>query len=138
MNFSYVAFDRGGKATRGAVDSGSESEARENLRARGLFVTELVAAANAAPAPAGKVSPLARFGGGKGRRLRNLVTFTRQLHVLVSSGTPLVQALGALERPVLDSCDYRCGCDPAPRPPEENDGRDGESHAPDVSGGGHR
>jgi len=52
--------------------------------------------------PPGQVSPLPRFGAGKGRRLRNLVTFTRQLHVLVSSGTPLVQALGALERQAKD------------------------------------
>ena len=78
MNFSYVAFDRAGKAARGAVDAASEPEARENLRARGLFVTEVAAATNAAPALPGKVSPLSRFGGGKGRRLRNLVTFTRQ------------------------------------------------------------
>ncbi len=38
--------------------------------------------------------------GGKGRRLKDLAMFTRQLYVLVASGTPLVQALGALERQV--------------------------------------
>ncbi len=39
---------------------------------------------------------------GKGRRLKNLSMFTRQLSVLVSSGTPLVEALGALERQAKD------------------------------------
>ena len=33
-----------------------------------------------------------------GRRLKNLSSFARQLHVLVSSGTPLAQALSAVER----------------------------------------
>src|SRR3954469_2093946 len=35
---------------------------------------------------------------GSGKRLKNLAMFTRQLSVLVSSGTPLVQAIASLER----------------------------------------
>ena len=37
-----------------------------------------------------------------GARLKNLATLSRQLHVLVSSGTPLVQALSAVERQCED------------------------------------
>ena len=50
-------------------------------------------------APAGGKKRTGR-AGGKGRRLKDLAMFTRQLYVLVASGTPLVQALGALERQV--------------------------------------
>ena len=39
---------------------------------------------------------------GRNRALKNLTNFTRQLHVLIVSGTPLVQALGALERQSKD------------------------------------
>ena len=38
----------------------------------------------------------------RGRLLKNLAMFTRQLSVLMTSGTPLVQALGALERQSAD------------------------------------
>ena len=41
-----------------------------------------------------------RFGGS--RRLENLAMFARQLYVLVSCGTPVVQALQALERQTKD------------------------------------
>jgi type II secretory pathway component PulF len=39
---------------------------------------------------------------GKGRRLRNLAVFTRQLHILVVSGSTVVDALTALERQTKD------------------------------------
>jgi type IV pilus assembly protein PilC len=40
--------------------------------------------------------------GGAGWRLKNLSMFARQLHVLVSSGTALTQALTAIERQTTD------------------------------------
>jgi type II secretory pathway component PulF len=105
MTFTYVAFDKSGKSAQGSIEAGSASEATDTLRARGLFVTSVVqgngdgAAAIAGSETASRKS--AKFFG-RARRLRNLVTFTRQLHVLVSSGTPLVQSLTALERQSTD------------------------------------
>jgi type II secretory pathway component PulF len=40
---------------------------------------------------------------GKGRKLKNLAVFTRQLAVLVASGVALADALGALERQSKDA-----------------------------------
>lgn len=109
MKFGYQGFDATGKAVSGSVEAAGADDAIESLRRQGLFVTEVRggeaaagaksnAAATSAPARPGLLS---RFTGGrlgKGKRLKNLSMFTRQLSVLVSSGTPLVDALGALER----------------------------------------
>ncbi len=35
---------------------------------------------------------------GKGGRLKNVAMFMRQMHVLISTGSPLIEALSALER----------------------------------------
>lgn len=97
--FTYTAFDRAGKASPGVIEAAGEAEAREALRHKGLFVTKIAEASDGAA-----VEP-ARSGDGRvsrGRALKNLTNFTRQLHVLIASGTPLVQALGALERQSKD------------------------------------
>lgn len=94
MKFNYQAFDSKGAATRGDIDASSEAEATDLLRRRDLFVSEIVGATDfeASGASGGSMA------GGK--RLRNLAMFSRQMHVLISSGTPLVQALSAVERQV--------------------------------------
>ena len=89
MKFQYKAFDRAGKANTDSVEANDAAEATEKLRRQGLYVTEIAASDEA-------------FGGsdkvkgsffGKVRRLRCLAMFSRQLFVLVSTGTPLVQTL---------------------------------------------
>ncbi len=101
QKFAYTAFDRGGKSVPGVIEANSESEAREQLRHKGLFVTAVKESDSAAPAAASSAG-----SGGKrvsrNKALKNLTNFTRQLHVLVVSGTPLVQAIGALERQSKD------------------------------------
>src|SRR5687768_13172185 len=94
MTFHYEAFDPAGRVVTGTIDAGDTSEAIELLRRQGLYVTQADAAAVTV-----KVDPhRRRLRLGRGARLKNLAMFTRQLSVLVSSGTPLVQALAALER----------------------------------------
>jgi type IV pilus assembly protein PilC len=94
MNFAYEAFDPAGKVVNGSVDAADTSEAIEVLRRQGLYVTQVdVTSAGVAVNPHRRRRRL-----GRGARLKNLAMFTRQLSVLVSSGTPLVQALAALER----------------------------------------
>src|SRR5688500_5514720 len=99
MKLAYTAFDEVGKAVNATIEAADANEAIETLRRQGLYVTEIK------PVPQGG----AAGGGGGGRRrmgrgrlLKNLALFTRQLSVLMTSGTPLVQALGALERQSAD------------------------------------
>src|SRR5687768_16248011 len=98
MKLVYTAIDAAGKAVNATIEAADANEAMESLRRQGLYVTEIK------PAPQGGAP-----GGGGGRRrmgrgrlLKNLALFTRQLSVLMTSGTPLVQALGALERQSAD------------------------------------
>lgn len=93
MKFSYEAFDPQGKAALGTIEAADTNEATDALRRQGLYVVSVNAAGATPLALGGKRRRL-----GKGKRLKNLAVFTRQLAVLVSSGTPLVQALISLER----------------------------------------
>ena len=95
MKLAYEAIDGAGKPVSGTLDAGDATDAVEQLRRQGLFVTRIAASGDAdgAGRPRGRRGKL---GGGK--RLKHLAMFTRQLSVLVTSGTPLVQALASLER----------------------------------------
>src|SRR5688500_14448738 len=93
MRYAYSGFDASGKPCRGVVETESEQEARDQLRKQGTFVAEIDAVATSTGA--------ARAGStkvGASRRLRAISTFARQLELLLSGGTPLVQALLAAER----------------------------------------
>lgn len=92
MKLAYTAFDRSGRQVADTVEAASAAEAGEILRRQGLFVTELREAAAAAHAATARVT-----GGGRGG-LRDVSSFMRQLSVLVSTGTPMVEALASLEK----------------------------------------
>jgi type II secretory pathway component PulF len=95
MKFAYTAFDKSGKSIASSIEAATESEAREALRKQELFINDFRAAgASSAPSTIKSI----RYG----LRLKYLATLSRQLHVLVSSGTPLVQALSAVERQCED------------------------------------
>jgi type II secretory pathway component PulF len=100
MKYRYQAFEKSGKAVGGVVDAVTVEEARDLLRRQDLFVTDVRSAEEAA-AP-GAVSRRRPAKVGAGARLRFVATFARQLNVLVASGTPLVQALGAIERQMIN------------------------------------
>lgn len=100
--FAYTAFDRAGKSVPGVIEAAGDSEAREMLRHKGLFVTTLKESADGAAPAGGSSGQSTGRRVGRGRALKNLTNFTRQLHVLIASGTPLVQAMGALERQSSD------------------------------------
>ncbi|MBX3365085.1 MAG: type II secretion system F family protein [Phycisphaeraceae bacterium] len=93
MKYKYRAFDARGTASVGTIEAADEREASDRLREKGLFVSELHVAevAKAAAAASRGLHP------GKGR-LKNLAIFTRQLSVLVGAGTPVIDALSALEK----------------------------------------
>src|SRR4051812_1787720 len=96
MKFIYTAFEKSGKTISNSIEADTEAAAREMLRKQELFVTDFRAAGAGSNANA----EVGRMGYG--RRLKNLATLSRQLHVLVSSGTTLVAALHAVERQTED------------------------------------
>jgi len=98
MKLAYRAYDKSGREVTDTIEAADAVEATQSLRQRGLFVTELDDAAG--PAPAEEKASGRQKRQSRRQRLRDLSMFTRQLHVLVMSGTQLVQALGALRRQV--------------------------------------
>ena len=94
MKLSYTAYDTRGEAVSGTIDSPNVIAATETLRGKGLFVAQITESV-AVPVKVGKKRRLSFKGGNK---TKNLTVFTRQLSVLVRSGSQLTEALGALER----------------------------------------
>jgi len=98
MKLAYVAFDKAGRQVADSIEAGDASEGTETLRRKGLYVTR-IAPGGSAPLPAATPRGRRRLP----RRLKHLAMMMRQLQVLVSCGTPLVQALYALERQTADA-----------------------------------
>ena len=99
MKFSYTAVGNATERTSATtIDAADATEAMDTLRRQGVFVSEIAQASDAAV----KASDPTKGKISRGKRLKHLVNFTRQNRVLVASGTPLVQALIALERQALD------------------------------------
>lgn len=100
MKLAYSAFDKAGKKVSDVLEAESIAEGGELLRRQGLFVTDISAAGGSAPreasSPAGSAAPGAR-------KLREISSFMRQLSVLVSTGTPMVEAIASLERQIPES-----------------------------------
>ncbi len=96
MKLAYQGYDSNGKVVNDTIDAPSAAEATVSLRERGLFVTSI-------DAEAGERKEAVRAGGkrsGKrsGSGIKGLTLFTRQLQVMITTGTPIVQALSALQR----------------------------------------
>lgn len=92
MKFAYKAFESSGKPASGSIDANDANEARETLRKKGIFATEVSeeGAAGRSARPS-NVRP-------EGASLAEVAGFTREIAILVSTGTPLVEALRSLER----------------------------------------
>lgn len=99
MKFRFRAFDRSGKPVAEVIEASTQADAEELLRRRGLFVSEIAATVSHGATGFVHSSHRAR-GGGRGKRLRDMALFVRQLSVLVSTGTPMVDAISSLERPL--------------------------------------
>jgi type II secretory pathway component PulF len=95
MKLAYKAYDGAGKAATGVVEADDTMTATEALRRRGLYVAEVTEQ---------KAATMKNHSGrrqrhvSRGQKLKNIAMFSRQLHVLVSSGTRLVDALRAMAR----------------------------------------
>ncbi len=94
MKLAYKAYDSAGKAINGTIECTDTATATETLRRKGLYIAQI--AESASTSAKGKRKRRLKLIGGQ--KLKNLAMFTRQLSVLVHSGTQLAEALGALQR----------------------------------------
>lgn len=95
MKLAYQGYDSNGKVVKDTIEASSASEATQTLRGRGLFVTTITAAAGD---PGGAGQAKTRRRSGKRSGVKGLTLFTRQLQVMLTTGTPIIQALSALQR----------------------------------------
>ena len=96
MKYRFTAWDRQGRCVEEAVEASSQDDARRLIEQRGLFVSEIAGAGERRSQPTNMTrasrAPLVQPG-----KIRLLAVFARQLSVLVTAGTPLVDALEAVE-----------------------------------------
>ena len=91
MLVTYEALDAQGQLTRDQMEAVGTREAVEHLRRQGLFVTDIRQASEHANKKASGISSLSPR-----LPLKVLVMFTRQLAMLLRSGSGLVPAIAAL------------------------------------------
>lgn len=90
MKVAYEGFTIDGQAVNGTLVVNDRDGARKTLREQGIFATRITDARDAA----------AKTGARVPREV--LAALLRQLSILVSTGTPLVEALSAIERQAED------------------------------------
>ena len=95
--FNYQGVDRAGKKVNGVIDAGNEGELRMQLRTQGIRPTK-IAQAGVLNTDLGQLIK----GSKLGMSLQQLLSFTRQLQVLLGAGIPVVQALEILEDQAID------------------------------------
>lgn len=95
MKLAYQGYDSNGKVVRDTIDAPNAAEATVALRGRGLFITSII---HATEGRHKADKPGRRFGSRGGSGIKGLTLFTRQLQVMLATGTPIVQALSALQR----------------------------------------
>lgn len=101
MRLTYQAWDKGGKLVSDTIDAPDADDARESLRQRGLFVTQIDEAAMVQDG-AQLAGSKWRMKKGKTARLKVLANFCQQLFLMIKTGTPIVQSLEAVERQSRD------------------------------------
>ena len=101
-SFEYTAIDKAGRKVKGSLDADSVRGARQKLRSRDIFPTEIHESIGATEQ---KKGDLRKYFTSDRVSTKYLTVFTRQLGTLVAAGLPLVAALNALsdqtESPVL-------------------------------------
>ncbi len=94
MKLAYKAYDNIGKVITGDIECSDVITATETLHRKGLYVAQIAESATLTA----KAKNKRRLNFRRGQKIKNVAVFTRQLCVLVHSGTQLAEALGALER----------------------------------------
>lgn len=94
--FQYQGVDKAGNKVNGTLDAPGEGELRMMLRGQGVRPTK-ISKTGALNTDLG-----AMLRGGSGLSNEQLITFTRQLQVLIGSGIPIVQGLDILAEQASD------------------------------------
>ncbi|MBX2852733.1 MAG: type II secretion system F family protein [Phycisphaeraceae bacterium] len=102
MKLAYNAVSATGTPVSDIIDATSMDEAMDVLRGKGLFVTQIEPESDARARKKVKASGGISFKS-KTKQLKDVAMFSRQLNVLVATGTPLADGLAALERQVKDA-----------------------------------
>lgn len=97
MNYKYVAYTKDGSRKQGTIEADSPEHARSLVQSEGMYVGELTE--SGASTKSGKGKRRSLVGGST---LKHVASFTRQMSVLISSGTPIVQSLEAVSRQTMD------------------------------------
>jgi len=97
MSYRYTAFTKDGARKQGVIEADTVEHAKSLVQAEGLYVSEIAEAGTSNAARTKSRSGI--FGASS---LKNVASFTRQMSVLISSGTPIVQSLEAVERQTID------------------------------------
>lgn len=93
MKFAYTGYDSGGLSVGGVVDAASIDEATEKLRKQSVFVVSLTESDESSVRKAN-----ARAKGKVRNPTKQVAAFAREMSVLVSTGTPIVDAILSLEK----------------------------------------
>ncbi|MEQ8770667.1 MAG: type II secretion system F family protein [Phycisphaerales bacterium] len=93
MKFKCTAYSKAGESVVEIVEAASAEEASERVRKRGLFVVS-VARDNDRDNPA----PGKRRARSRRASPKQVAVFAREMSVLISTGTPVLEALTAIER----------------------------------------
>lgn len=96
MQLTFEAVDAKGRSTHDAIDAANTADAVEQLRRRGLFVTRIRQAAGKLTAVRERAS--AASDESTALPLNTLAQMTRQVAMLLKSGSGLVPALTAISR----------------------------------------
>lgn len=107
MKLAYEAYDKAGKVVKSTIEAKDMTDATESLRRQGVYVTTIKPATTVKASGSDADRADDEAGGksrrvGQGRRLKHLSIFMRQMYVLVSTGTPLVDGLISIERQTKD------------------------------------
>lgn len=103
MKLAYNAVSVTGTPVSDIIDATSIDEAMDLLRGKGLFVTQIEPEADSKARAKSKAKRTGVRFKSKTKRLKDVAMFSRQLNVLVATGTPLADGLSALERQVKDA-----------------------------------
>ncbi|MFK7760295.1 MAG: type II secretion system F family protein [Phycisphaerales bacterium] len=95
MNFSYEAYTKSGTAKNGTIEAADKHEAEEKLRAKGLLITSL----SSGTSKSASHKPTNASSGSKKAKVsvKAVSEFARELSMLISTGTPLVDAIQSIE-----------------------------------------
>ena len=95
MKFAYTGYDQSGKKAVGQTEAGSPDEAIERLRRQSIFVVSIEESSKAR-----EKAKAARAGKSRTHRFspKLVAQFSRELSVLVSTGTPIADAIESLEK----------------------------------------